>query len=466
MTAQYASHKASSLIAMFLFAFSGVVQAQFTYTTNNGTITITKYTGPGGVVIIPTVTNGLPVTGIGDQAFSFTGGGGPPIILASVTIPDTVTSIGSKAFYGSTSLTNVTIGTNVTDIGEEAFASCTILTNISIPASVTSLGNGAFVSCFRLVAITVDVQNSFYSSVNGVLFDKTQSTLIQYPAGLGGNYTIPNSVASIGSNAFYVSTSLTNVTIGTSVTDIGGNAFHECTNLTSITIPDSVTSIEVGAFAYCTSLTRATIGNGVTNIGPYAFYDCASLTSVIIPDSVTSIGYDSFAYCTSVTNVTIGANLTSVGYAGFALCPGLTSIVIPKTVTNLESYAYYSDSSLTGAYFEGNAPSGDSTVFSGDNVTIYYLPGTTGWGATFCGRPTALWLPQVQTGDSFGVRTNQFGFNIHWASGMVVVVEAATNLAENIWSPVETNTIVSGSSYFGDPAWTNYPSRFYRIRWP
>jgi hypothetical protein len=98
-------------------------------------------------------------------------------------------------------------------------------------------------------------------------------------------------------------------------------------------------------------------------------------------------------------------------------------------------------------------------------VTVYYLPQTIGWGTTLGGRPTALWQPQVQTSDaSFGVQTNQFGFNVNWASGLTVVVEASTNLASPVWSPVGTNAIVGGSSYFSDPQWTNYPKRFYRVR--
>ena len=109
-----------------------------------------------------------------------------------------------------------------------------------------------------------------------------------------------------------------------------------------------------------------------------------------------------------------------------------------------------------------------SNVFTdANNVTVYYLPGTTGWGPTFAFRPTALWKPQVQTSDaSFGVRTNRFGFNIAWASDLVIVVEACTNLANPVWSPVGTNTLTGGSSYFSDAQWTNYPARFYRLRSP
>ena len=118
--------------------------------------------------------------------------------------------------------------------------------------------------------------------------------------------------------------------------------------------------------------------------------------------------------------------------------------------------------------FPGNAPSLGLYVFDGDNnPTAYYLPGTTGWSTNFAGLPTVLWQPLVQTRHaSFGVLTNQFGFNINWAGGMTVVVEACTNLANPTWSPLGTNTLTSGTAYFSDPQWTNYSARFYRLRSP
>jgi hypothetical protein len=124
---------------------------------------------------------------------------------------------------------------------------------------------------------------------------------------------------------------------------------------------------------------------------------------------------------------------------------------------------------LSKVFFDGNAPSIGFNAFSGINATYYHLPGSTGWSTDFgyWYWPVAVWQPQIQTGDaSFGVRTNQFGFNIAWASGMSVVVEASTNLANPTWVPLATNTLTSDSTYFSDPQWTNYPSRFYRLRWP
>jgi hypothetical protein len=145
-------------------------------------------------------------------------------------------------------------------------------------------------------------------------------------------------------------------------------------------------------------------------------------------------------------------------------------VTIPGSVTSIGSSSFHYCTNLASIYFTGNAPTpaNDSSVFPGDNNgTVYYLPGTTGWGTVFDGRPTRLWNPQVQTKSAtFGVRTNQFGFNITGTSGLVIVVEACTNLVNPVWQPVSTNTLAGGSSYFDDPQWMNYHGRFYRLRSP
>jgi hypothetical protein len=320
----------------------------YTYSTNaDGSANIVAYAGPPWVVTIPTNINGLTVTSIGDDAFL------------------------------ETPLTSVTIPSSVTSIGEEAFT-LTSLTSVTIPNSVTNIGAYEFYDCFSLTSITVDASNPAYSSMSGVLFDKSQATLIEYPVGLiSQSYTISNSV-----------------------TKIEEFAFADCYSLTNVTIPGSVTSIGEAAFED-DYLTSVTIGSGVTSIGEYAFNYCFRLTSV---------------------------------------------------------------------YFTGNAPSptDDSTVFSDPPATVYYLPGTTGWGAMFDGLPTAPWfLPNpliLNNGPGFGVQPGGFGFTISWATNASVVVEACTNLANPVWLPVSTNTLTGGTSYFSDPHWTNYPERFYRVQ--
>jgi hypothetical protein len=367
---------------------------------------------PGGKAGSYTVPNG--VTSIGDEAFYYC------TSLTSVTIGTNVTSIGEGAFFYCTSLTNVTIGTNVTSLAGQAFLYCTSLTSVTIPASVTSIGGQAFWFCSSLTSITVNALNPDYSSVAGVLFDKSTNTLIEYPGGKAGSYTVPASVTTIGYFAFASCTNLTSVTLGPNVVSIEYYAFYYCSGLTNVTIPNSVTNLGDEAFEGCTSLTSVTLGTNITSITDGAFFFCTNLISIMIPNSVTNIGPQAFYQCYSLTSVTMGTNVTSLGYQAFQFCYSLTIVTIPNSVTNLGDYAFYYCTNLTiitigtnvtsigdeafldcdnlnTLYFQGNAPSLGSDVFSSydnatghDNATVYYLPGTTGWTAfsTNSGLPT------------------------------------------------------------------------------
>jgi hypothetical protein len=428
----------SLLISAVAVFGSSAQNADYIYTNNNGTITITHYIGSGGAVTIPSSIDGLPVTSIGISAFMGSK------VATSVTIPDSVTSIGQQAFYSCSQLTNATFPQSLVSIGGEAFRASGLST-VAIPSSVTNLGAAAFVYCDRLTAITVDALNPNYSSVEGVLFNKSHSTILGYPGGRTGSYQIPETVNLIGERAF-----------------------GSCGNLTSVTIPDGVTWIGLGAFFGCTSLQNISIPVSVRTIDLSAFAGCASLTSVTIPHSITTIENYAFSSCTNLTNVIIPKSVTRIGDYAFSDCTRLPSVSVPNSVTTIGAWAFSYCTSLTGVYFEGSASIADSSVFNGTAATVYYLPGTTGWGTEFAGRLTAPWVrpnPIILTTDpSFGIQANQFGFIISWATNASVVVEASTTLANPTWFPVSTNTLVGGSSYFGDTEWTNYPSRFYRIR--
>jgi hypothetical protein len=157
-------------------------------------------------------------------------------------------------------------------------------------------------------------------------------------------------------------------------------------------------------------------------------------------------------------------NLESEAFTG---CSGLTHMNIPNQVQVIGEGAFGLCANLQAVFFEGNAPSVGALTFLQDpQVTAYYLPGTAGWDG-FGALPTALWLPQIQTGDSsFGMHANQFGFNLNWASGQTLVVDACTDLNNPNWQPVQTNMLTTGSASFNDPDWTNHPNRFYRLRSP
>ena len=276
------------------------------------------------------------VKSIGDYAFSDCES------LQSITIPNSVKSIGNKAFSSCKSLQSVTIPNSVTSIGDRAFSYCDSLQSVTIPNSVRNIGNHAFRGC----NICFFICNSTYFQNDDVcLFNKDKTAIVSRIKDCV-NYIIPNSVTSIGVDAFSWCKSLQSITIPNSVTKIGDYAFHLCDSLQSITIPNSVTSIGDDAFSSCKSLQSVTIPNSVTSIGDRAFSYCDSLQSVTIPNSVTSIGDEAFSGCESLQSITIPNSVTKIGDFAFDSCKSLQSITIPDSVTSIGDEAFSGCESL------------------------------------------------------------------------------------------------------------------------
>ena len=283
------------------FAFHGCTGITGTLTIPSSVKSIGSSAFCGCTGITGTLTIPSSVTSIGNEAFEGCTG-----ITGTLTIPSSVTSIGNEAFEGCTGISCFVVDPAcinhssddrgiLYDKGKTKLIECPagITGTLSIPNSVTSIGNYAFYGCSSLISITIP------SSVTSIGREAFRGT------GITGTLTIPSSVTSIGDGAFFMCSALTSITIPSSVTSIGNDEFYGCSALTSITIPSSVTSIGIGAFFMCSALTSITIPSSVTSIGNNAFAHCSSLTSIIIPNSVASIGYNAFGDCSSLTSISL-----------------------------------------------------------------------------------------------------------------------------------------------------------------
>ena len=261
-------------------------------------------------------------------------------------IPSSVTVIGDWAFLHC-NLTSITIPNSVKSIGSKVFYSCYNLRNITIPNSVKSIGMDAFYSCISLTSTT-----------------------------------IPNSVTNIGSGAFRQCSGLTSITIPNSVTNIGSGAFRECSGLTSITISESVTSIGMDAFSRCYSLKNIVVAEGNTVYNSYdgvlynkiqteiIYCPLGKTGDFVFPNSVTSIGEYAFREHTGLTSIIIPESVKNIGYSAFAYCRALKNVTIPESMTSIENYAFSGCSALTDVYYMGTQAQWDAMTIGSNNEAL------------------------------------------------------------------------------------------------
>lgn len=315
---------------------------------NNG-ITIIKYRGTDEHVVIPSTINNIPVTTINTGAFR------DSVNLKSIVIPESVAIIEEAVFTTCTNLTSFVVKEGnqnysshdgvlynkdksqivlypigkqdeyifldcVKSIKEYAFYGCLYLKSITIPSSIESIGIRAFDACPSLININVDMDNKFYSSLNGALYIKNQTQLISVPGGKTGTFDIPSSVTEIGAYAFSACKSITKIIMPDSVTSIGGWAFSKCSNLKDITLSREIKEISQSLFNGCTGLTEIVIPESVTKIDEMAFYKCTNLSNIELPSGLLSLGSRAFFGCTSLSNIIIPESVENMGSVLFQEC--------------------------------------------------------------------------------------------------------------------------------------------------
>ena len=326
------------ILILFLSCFNvlALTQGDFDYSVNSGKVTITKYNGRSASLEIPGQIGGLPVTAIGNGAFTWNSS------LVSINIPESITSIGDSAFLWCFNLTSISISNNLTELGSGAFENCYDLFSISLPPNITRIKSNTFK----------------YSGLRSV--------------------DLPSNLVAIEDSAFE-GAKLTNLTLPASLTNIGTNAFRFC-DFISVEIPEGVTVINNGAFDFCMNLSYLKLPSSLIEIKNEAFNYCTGLTELVIPDNVTIINSKAFNECDNLNQITLGKKVSRIGSEAFRGCRALGCVSIPPSVTRIEKDAFEFCTSLQTVYFLGNQPNPNALTPEDSKLTTYYYrPGTSGW---------------------------------------------------------------------------------------
>ncbi len=308
---------------------SSIVYGDWTYTVNEiGDMAFVNCPNLTSVTIPNTVTS------IGVGAFSNTG-------LVSITIPDSVESIGEGLFVHCPDMVSVTLSDAITGIPDQTFRLCSSLASVTLSSHLTTIGNRAFEGCGSLASITLpDGLQAIESSAF-------------YNSGLT-SIDIPNSVTTLGGSAFGLCDSLAEVHLSESMTIIEDHLFYNCGNMRSVSIPSQLVKIGNSAFYQCYNLEEVLIPATVTTIGGAAFQSCYKLNSVSIPATLTYLGDAAFSECTSLTSATLPEGLDTIPQYLFSSCHSLASITIPESVVAIEESAFYGCDSLQTVYIPQN----------------------------------------------------------------------------------------------------------------
>lgn len=445
---------------------SGFIEARqfgdFTYLPGDSAMTLTGYGGAGGAVVVPDTIEGLPVTSLAPGAFASSA-------VTRVTLPESVVELGNGVFSNCAELESVTLGgsvtslpdwafsncprladiripSGVTNIGAYAVSGCAGLTTIRIPAAVQNIGEGAFSSSPALVRIDVDAANTWFRSVSGVLFDSDQSTLLQYPSGQRGAYSIPDGIRKIRRGAFANAPALTRLAIPRSVTEIedpwllaAGDPLSEVIvdplnpvyssvdgvllaqsgsvllrfppgKSGAYTVPATVARISESAFASCQRLTSVEMPPTVTHVGRLAFLNCASLSRVRLPELLTVLEESTFSGCGSLVEADLPDSVTSIRHSAFSGCARLGQVRIPKGTLAIAGFAFAGCSGLTNLVIPDSLRElGHAALAGCDGLRSLNLGRVTMLGDqafTSCATLTQVILPQGVTRIGYGTFEN------------------------------------------------------------
>jgi len=314
--------------------------------------------------------------------------------FSSINIPATVKTIDLGTFYNCKSLTSAKIGSGVESLGDRVFQNCSKLTSVIISSGLEAIGNWSFWNCTNLSAIIVNEGNQKFSSLDGVLFNKDKTILVQFPQAKQTTYSIPSGITTIGVGAFGSVNKLVSLLIPNSVTTIKDWAFEACTGLTTLTIPENIVNIGDATFYGCSNLatvnynaincttmgsrdypafytsglTTLKISDEVKSIPAWAFGYCTKLSSITFGNNVEIIGQGSFVNCVKITAITIPNSVTVIGNDAFNSCSALTSITIPDNVSEIGGWAFYKCSSLNSVNFNAI----NCTTMGSLNYPVFY----------------------------------------------------------------------------------------------
>lgn len=276
--------------------------------------------------------------------------------LKTLTIGNSLTVL-NTSFYRCPNLTSVTLGNSLTTIGNSVFGSCMGLTSVDFPESITEIGDGAFSWCMGLTSLAfpesiTEIGNGAFSGCSGLT-----------------SVVLPNSITNIAEFVFSDCSNISSVKLGNSVTTIGAEAFYNCENLRSINLPETLTEIGEGAFYNC-KLTSVNISNSVTKIGEYSFNGCSELSTLTLGNSVKEIGAKAFDSCSSLTSLTLPNSVTKIGEKAFNGCSSLETLKICEGVTEIGEWAFGGGDKLKEVYYASSNPvPGSNNIFS----TMVYL---------------------------------------------------------------------------------------------